>query len=112
MHIYPFEKYADVTDEAVTESFFLIDRKHLLSKLVSSKENELGKKLGLFKNKSKTCLLKHHIIIESLLCEMGCCLDFTKGKSLYIGNSEIIKLRLEIFPSFPLKICPRLLIHR
>lgn len=91
MHIYPFEKYAHVTDEAVTEFFFLMDRKHLLSKLVNSKENGLGKKLGLLKNKSKTCLLKHHIVIENLLCKMGYCLDFTKGKSLYIGNSLLPK---------------------
>lgn len=83
VHIDPCD--ADVTDEAVTE--FFLWTKYLLSKLVSSKENGLGKKLGLLKNKSKTCLLKYHIIIESLLYKMGCCLDFTKGKSLYIGNS-------------------------
>lgn len=74
---YPFD--TDVTDEAVTEIFFFMDKNHLLSKLVSSKENGLGTKLGLLKNKSKTCLLKYHLL-RAFCIKWGAVWISPKGK--------------------------------
>lgn len=80
---YPFD--TDVTDEAVTEIFFFfMDKNHLLSKLVSSKENGLGKKLGLLKNKSKTCLLKYHLL-RAFCIKWGAVWISPKGKVCILG---------------------------
>lgn len=79
---YPFD--ADVTDEAVTWDFFFMDKKHLLSKLVSSKENGLGKKLGLLKNKSKTCLLKYHLL-RAFCIKWGAVWISPKGQVCILG---------------------------
>lgn len=42
--------------------------------------NKVKRRLSLLRNKSKTSLLKYHVIIESLLWKMRWCLDFTKRK--------------------------------
>lgn len=92
VYICPFERHKDidVVNGAVTEIYFFFNGQKFVQQI-----NKVKRRLSLLRNKSKTSLLKYHIIIESLLWKMRWWLDFTKRKItislLAQWNNKIIK---------------------